>query len=170
MFGKCGGTIGRGGSCARVLPNLQHFLSSRHAAATFEDDEFPTIDTSSNGVFINRSNELAGSGRGVPLHGGDVVTLGDYQPAIAFDDADLLVPSVHVAATMGTAPDAADPRVLLQERAPPSPGRDRTAPRPRQHASSDSFDKELSHNAIDALSLIDGDGPTVADFTAYKET
>lgn len=41
---------------------------------------------------------------------------------------------------------------------------------PCQHASSDSFGKEVSDNAIDGLVLIDGNGPTVADFTACKET
>ena len=78
-FDERGGTIGRSASCDWPLPDPEHFMSSRHAALIVEDGQFLLIDTSTNGVFINHSREPVGAVRAVPLHDGDLITVGDYE-------------------------------------------------------------------------------------------
>ena len=61
-FGQSGGTIGRSLESDWVLPDGQRFLSSRHASIDFRSGAYYVVDTSTNGVFVNDSEQPVGRG------------------------------------------------------------------------------------------------------------
>ncbi len=115
-FDERGGTIGRSASCDWVLPDPQHYLSSRHAALVIEDGEVLLLDTSTNGVFINHSPEPVGGDRSVPLQDGDVITAGDYEIEVSMSAGPAQIAAaapLAAAALMRPAQGMADPLDLL---------------------------------------------------------
>lgn len=87
-FGQNGGTIGRSLESDWVLPDAQRFVSSRHASIDFRSGSYYIIDTSSNGVYINGSNQAVGRGTPQRLFPGDRIRMGDYEMLVEIDDAD----------------------------------------------------------------------------------
>lgn len=87
-FGQSGGTIGRSLESDWVLPDGQRFLSSRHASIDFRSGSYYIIDTSTNGVFINDSDEPVGRGKPQRLFSGDRVRMGDYELIVEIDEID----------------------------------------------------------------------------------
>ena len=87
-FGQSGGTIGRSLESDWVLPDAQRFVSSRHASIDFRSGSYYIIDTSSNGVYINGSNQAVGRGNPQRLFPGDRVRMGDYEMLVEIDDID----------------------------------------------------------------------------------
>lgn len=172
VFDERGGTIGRGSACDWILADPNRFLSSRHAALTFEDGRFLLIDTSTNGVFINHSREPLGSDLVVPLTDGDVITLGDYELSVSLHAAPAAKPR-PAAAMLGDAGDIPDPLELLSGTAPPSArtaGWPQTAAEPQPLDSlapaaptrlapryEQAFTPPQNHEAVDPLALLDGD-------------
>ena len=61
-FGQNGGTIGRSLESDWVLPDGQRFLSSRHASIDYRSGSYYIIDTSTNGVYINGSDQPVARG------------------------------------------------------------------------------------------------------------
>jgi type VI secretion system FHA domain protein len=94
-FGQSGGTIGRSLESDWVLPDGQRYLSSRHASIDFRSGAYYIVDTSTNGVFVNDSEQPVGRGNPQRLFTGDRIRLGDYEMSVeitgedtneAFDD------------------------------------------------------------------------------------
>jgi type VI secretion system protein len=77
-IGENGGTLGRSESNDWVLPDPERFISSQHAAIRFVNGDFLLEDLSTNGAFINNASQPVGRGNSVPIHDGDLLTIGDY--------------------------------------------------------------------------------------------
>ena len=88
QFGQAGGTIGRSLESDWVLPDGQRFLSSRHASIDFRSGSYYIIDTSTNGVYINGSDEPVGRGNPQRLFTGDRIRIGDYEIVVEVTDMD----------------------------------------------------------------------------------
>ncbi|MBV1882937.1 MAG: type VI secretion system-associated FHA domain protein TagH [Pseudomonadales bacterium] len=78
-FGYKGGTIGRGDSNTWQLPDEDRFVSSYHAQIEFDNESYFLVDVSTNGVYINDSEEPIGEGNKSRIKHGDVVIIGDYE-------------------------------------------------------------------------------------------
>lgn len=175
-FDERGGTIGRSASCDWVLPDPEHYLSSRHAALIVEDGEVLLIDTSTNGVFINHSPEPVGGDRSVPLQDGDVITAGDYEIQVSMSAGPARVAAaapLAAAALMRPSQGMADPLDLLSGTLPGNasaaldsdPFADlapKTAPRPSLTPSRPAVGSAFAAppadlEAVDPLALLDGD-------------
>ena len=78
-FGYKGGTIGRGDSNTWQLPDEDRFVSSYHAQIEFDNESYFLVDVSTNGVYINDSEEPVGEGNKSRIRHGDVVIIGDYE-------------------------------------------------------------------------------------------
>jgi len=72
-------TFGRANSCDWHLPDPEKVISSSHVRIEKEEDNFYLIDTSTNGVFINRSVEPVGKGNKYLLCTNDLLAVGDYE-------------------------------------------------------------------------------------------
>lgn len=87
-FGQAGGTIGRSLESDWVLPDGQRFLSSRHASIDFRSGSYYIIDTSTNGVYINDSEDPVGRGNPQRLFSGDRIRIGDYEIVADVDEVE----------------------------------------------------------------------------------
>jgi type VI secretion system FHA domain protein len=121
-FGQSGGTIGRSLESDWVLPDGQRYLSSRHASIDFRSGSYYIVDTSTNGVYVNESEQPVGRGNPQRLFTGDRIRLGEYEISVEIVDEDdtreTLLDDKHV-----------DPVVKAQRVPPPDPTRaDMVAP------------------------------------------
>src|SRR5262245_19548473 len=87
-FGREGGTIGRSLECDWVLPDGQRYLSSRHASIDFRSGSYYVVDTSTNGVYVNDSEQPVGRGNPQRLFSGDRITIGEYEISVEIDEED----------------------------------------------------------------------------------
>jgi type VI secretion system protein len=87
-FGQNGGTIGRSLESDWVLPDGQRFLSSRHASIDYRSGSYYIIDTSTNGVYINGSDEPVGRGNPQRLFSNDRIRIGEYEVEVEIDELD----------------------------------------------------------------------------------
>jgi type VI secretion system FHA domain protein len=87
-FGRDGGTIGRSLESDWVLPDGQRYLSSRHASIDFRSGSYYIVDTSTNGVYVNDSEQPVGRGNPQRLFSGDRIRLGEYEIGVEIDDED----------------------------------------------------------------------------------
>jgi type VI secretion system protein len=115
-FGHDGGTIGRSLESDWVLPDGQRYLSSRHASIDFRSGSYYVVDTSTNGVYVNDSEQPVGRGNPQRLFTGDRVRIGEYEMSVEISDEDdtreTLVNDRHV-----------DPVSKAQRVPPPDPTR-----------------------------------------------
>jgi type VI secretion system protein len=115
-FGQNGGTIGRSLESDWVLPDGQRYLSSRHASIDFRSGSYYIVDTSTNGVYVNDSDQPVGRGNPQRLFTGDRIRLGEYEISVEItgeDDAHgTLIDDDHV-----------DPVSKAQRVPPPDPTR-----------------------------------------------
>ncbi len=121
-FGHTGGTIGRSLESDWVLPDGQRYLSSRHASIDFRSGSYYIVDTSTNGVYVNDSEQPVGRGNPQRLFTGDRIRIGEYEMSVEISDAedtrDTLLDDGHV-----------DPVSKAQRVPPPDPTRaDMVAP------------------------------------------
>lgn len=79
VFRSAGGTVGRAESNDWVLPDTERILSSCHLEVVFKDGGFSLLDQSTNGTFINDSQEPLGPAKPHALSDGDVLICGEYQ-------------------------------------------------------------------------------------------
>ncbi len=87
VFGVHGGTIGRAEDNDWVLPDPDRFISGHHIRIEYRQGEYWLADTSSNGTFINDSDQpIAQSGPRV-LKSGDRLRMGDFELAVTVDAA-----------------------------------------------------------------------------------
>jgi type VI secretion system protein len=149
-FGQDGGTIGRSLEGDWVLPDAQRFVSSRHASIDFRSGSYYIIDTSSNGVYINGSNQPVGRGNPQRLFPGDRIRMGDYEMLVQIDEVD------------GT-----QERIPVQPHVDPVDLKQRVeAPEPTQHDLVDPF--EITGVGIE--SLLDQDQATTLSPLDYGFT
>jgi type VI secretion system protein len=87
-FGRDGGTIGRSLESDWVLPDGQRYISSRHASIDFRSGSYYIVDTSTNGVYVNDSEQPVGRGNPQRLFSGDRVRLGEYEMAVEIEEID----------------------------------------------------------------------------------
>jgi type VI secretion system FHA domain protein len=85
-FGRDGGTIGRSLESDWVLPDGQRYVSSRHASIDFRSGSYYIVDTSTNGVYVNDSEQPVGRGNPQRLFSGDRVRLGEYEINVEIDE------------------------------------------------------------------------------------
>jgi len=78
VFSVHGGSIGRAPDNDWVLPDPDRYISGRHAAIDYRDGAYYLRDTSTNGVFVNRSDQPVGKGAPLRLYDGDELRMGDY--------------------------------------------------------------------------------------------
>ncbi|HVJ30024.1 MAG TPA: type VI secretion system-associated FHA domain protein TagH, partial [Gammaproteobacteria bacterium] len=115
-FGQNGGTIGRSLESDWVLPDGQRYLSSRHASIDFRSGSYYIVDTSTNGVYVNDSEQPVGRGNPQRLFTGDRIRLGEYEISVEIkgddDTRETLIDEDHV-----------DPVSKAQRVPPPDPTR-----------------------------------------------
>ena len=115
-FGQSGGTIGRSLESDWVLPDGQRFLSSRHASIDFRSGSYYIVDTSTNGVYVNDSDQPVGRGNPQRLFTGDRIRIGEYEMSVEITGDDdthgTLIEEGHV-----------DPVSKAQRVPPPDPTR-----------------------------------------------
>jgi len=87
-FGRDGGTIGRSLESDWVLPDGQRYVSSRHASIDFRSGSYYIVDTSTNGVYVNDSEQAVGRGNPQRLFSGDRVRIGEYEISVEVDEQD----------------------------------------------------------------------------------
>jgi type VI secretion system protein len=121
-FSHHGGTIGRSLESDWVLPDGQRYLSSRHASIDFRSGSYYIVDTSTNGVYVNESEQPVGRGNPQRLFTGDRLRIGEYEMSVEITDEDgtreSLLDDQHV-----------DPVTKAQRVPPPDPTRaDMVAP------------------------------------------
>ncbi len=87
-FGRDGGTIGRSLESDWVLPDGQRYISSRHASIDFRSGSYYIVDTSTNGVYVNNSEQPVGRGNPQRLFSGDRIRLGEYEMAVEIEEID----------------------------------------------------------------------------------
>lgn len=78
VFSVHGGSVGRAADNDWVLPDPDRFISGHHAAIDYRDGAYYLRDTSTNGVFVNRSDQPVGRGAPLRLYDGDELRMGDY--------------------------------------------------------------------------------------------
>ncbi|WP_048861447.1 FHA domain-containing protein, partial [Acidisphaera rubrifaciens] len=69
--GPEGLTIGRTPDNGMVLPDLDRFVSGRHAVIDHADGQFRVTDTSTNGTYVNGETSALGAGQTRVLRPGD---------------------------------------------------------------------------------------------------
>jgi type VI secretion system FHA domain protein len=115
-FGQSGGTIGRSLESDWVLPDGQRYLSSRHASIDFRSGSYYIVDTSTNGVYVNESEQPVGRGNPQRLFTGDRIRIGEYEMSVEItgddDTRETMVNDDHV-----------DPVSKAQRVPPPDPTR-----------------------------------------------
>jgi type VI secretion system protein ImpJ len=80
-------TIGRGMDNDWVLPDPERIVSNRHCTIQYRDGEYFITDTSTNGVFVNHSEDRIERGESVKLHDHDHLSLGTYELLVHIEPA-----------------------------------------------------------------------------------
>jgi type VI secretion system FHA domain protein len=78
VFSVHGGSIGRASDNDWVLPDPDRYISGHHAGIDYRDGAYYLRDTSTNGVYVNHSDQPVGRGTPIRLHDGDELRMGDY--------------------------------------------------------------------------------------------
>lgn len=118
VFSVHGGSIGRAADNEWVLPDPDRYMSAHHSLIDYKGGCYYLTDTSTNGVFVNDSDQPVGKGTPIRLYDGDRLRMGEYQ---------FLVSIVNVSrdGTNDTgvfiADDASDDDTATRERRPEMP-------------------------------------------------
>jgi type VI secretion system protein ImpI len=83
VFSVHGGSIGRASDNDWVLPDPDIFVSSHHALIDYREGAYYLTDTSTNGVFVNDSDQAVGNGTPIRLYDGDRLRMGNYELAVS---------------------------------------------------------------------------------------
>ncbi len=86
VFGVNGGSIGRAPDNDWVLPDQKRLVSGHHCDIACRSGEYWISDHSTNGVFVNDSEETVSETGPVALQDGDRLRLGDYEILVSVDD------------------------------------------------------------------------------------
>jgi type VI secretion system protein len=82
-------TIGRNHENDWAIPDPQRFLSGVHCRIHKEGDQYFITDTSTNGVFLNGSEDRLTRDDPVDLNAGDKFRIGDYEFEVSLNDESL---------------------------------------------------------------------------------
>jgi type VI secretion system FHA domain protein len=93
VFGVNGGTIGRAPDCDWVLPDPKRLVSGHHCEIEYHGGGYWLRDVSTNGVFVNESEDPASITGPVELHDGDRLRIGDYELKVNIDSRIDFLPS-----------------------------------------------------------------------------
>jgi type VI secretion system protein len=85
VFGVNGGTIGRSADNDWVLPDPARVVSGHHCEIEYRGGSYWLKDTSTNGVFVNDSDEPVSVSGPVILRDGDRLSIGDYMVVVSID-------------------------------------------------------------------------------------
>jgi type VI secretion system FHA domain protein len=85
VFGVNGGTIGRAPDNDWVLPDPSRVVSGHHCEIEYRGGLYWLKDTSTNGVFVNDSDEPVLDRGPVVLRDGDRLAIGDYMLVVSVD-------------------------------------------------------------------------------------
>ena len=85
VFGVNGGTIGRAPDNDWVLPDEKRIVSGHHCEVEYRGGSYWVRDTSTNGVFVNDSEDPVSDVGAIELHDGDRLRLGDYELIVSVD-------------------------------------------------------------------------------------
>ncbi len=85
-FSSCNFTMGRSLDNDWVLPDPERIISGQHATVTFTNGQYYINDTSTNGLFVNKSETPLGHGNSVRLNDGDHITLGEYELDVVLNE------------------------------------------------------------------------------------
>src|SRR5215212_7516399 len=85
VFGVNGGTVGRASDNDWVLPDPKRVVSGHHFEVQYHGGSYWLHDTSTNGVFVNESDDPASQQGRVELRDGDRLRVGDYDIIISVD-------------------------------------------------------------------------------------
>ncbi len=164
VFSVHGGTVGRAPDNDWVLPDPDRYISARHAIIDYQGGAYYLTDSSTNGVFVNDSDQPVGKGTPLRLYDGDRIRMGDYQflarivnvSADGTEDTGVFIADDAEATDPSKDPGTGDLRVLEQEalaRPEPAPAA-REAPEPD----------------LTELSLADGGRPPGAEPEDHRAT
>lgn len=84
ILDRRGMTVGRGANNDWVLDDPDRHMSKKHCVIEYHDGQYLLTDTSTNGVFLNRSSERSLRDSAVLLSDGDVLGVGIYEIAVQF--------------------------------------------------------------------------------------
>ena len=93
VFGVNGGSIGRAPDNDWVLPDQKRLVSGHHCDITYRTGQFWIDDHSTNGVFVNDSDDTVAETGAVILQDGDRLRMGDYEILVSVDDRIDFLPS-----------------------------------------------------------------------------
>lgn len=96
-FNASGGTLGRSEQADWYLPDPERVVSGTHAEISFRQGNYYITDTSTNGLFVNRSIDALGD-KSHQLQSGDMLCLGDYEIQVELI-AEQALPNPNSAAT-----------------------------------------------------------------------
>jgi len=82
-------TIGRNHENDWAIPDPQRFLSGVHCRIHKDGDKYLITDTSTNGVFLNGSEDRLSKNEPVDLEAGDRFRIGDYEFEVLIEDDSL---------------------------------------------------------------------------------
>jgi type VI secretion system protein len=85
VFGVNGGTIGRAPDNDWVLPDPRRIVSGHHCEIEYRGGSFWLRDTSTNGVFVNESEDPVSTNGPLELQDGDRLRMGDYELIVSVD-------------------------------------------------------------------------------------
>lgn len=85
VFGVNGGSIGRAPDNDWVLPDAARVVSGHHCEIEYRGGSYWLKDTSTNGVFVNDSDEPVSASGPVILRDGDRLSIGDYMLVVSVD-------------------------------------------------------------------------------------
>ncbi len=92
-FNKAGGTIGRSLENDWILPDPDRYISGKHALVDYRAGAYYLGDISSNGVYVNGSDQPLGKGNPRRLFDGDKLRMGDFELVVTLDEGeDLAMP------------------------------------------------------------------------------
>lgn len=83
VFSVHGGSIGRAPDNDWVLPDPERYLSAHHALIDYQGGAYFLNDQSTNGVYVNDSDQPVGRGSPIRLYDGDRLRLGQYQISVS---------------------------------------------------------------------------------------
>ncbi len=86
VFGVNGGTVGRAADNDWILPDAKRLISGHHCSIEYRGGVYWLRDTSTNGVFVNETEEPVSDTGPVALKDGDRLRMGDYEILVSIDD------------------------------------------------------------------------------------
>ena len=110
-------SIGRAAQNEWILQDPERILSGRHCTIHYQDGGYFLTDTSTNGVYLNDSEQRIGRNQVVRLNEGDNFVLGEYEIAVTLSSENS-VEAAEMQATEGPITEAVPIEDLL-----PTPGR-----------------------------------------------